>query len=80
MNQPQSVEPTPGIAQYYVWAMNGKGNSRRLHGPSTTLVGWCGSVCTGHWHNLFGPATNDAKWRAGDIRDQVRAFIKPRRK
>ena len=41
------------------------------------VVGWCGYKCIGHWHNLFGPSTDDTQWKRGDIRDQVRAFIKP---
>ena len=96
--QQRIAPPTP---TYCVWAMDGKGNSRRIfsrfhalehaqHGAYLVLkqhpndfvyiVGWCGYKCIGHWHNLFGPNTNDTNWKSGDIRKQVRAFIKPARR
>ena len=108
MNQPRLAPPKPQarIAQpvptYYVWAMDGKGNSRPVAGPLASLVnaqwratsafktaypnhfvyivGWCGHKCIGHWHNLFGPSANEPCWKAGDIRVQVRSFIKPARR
>lgn len=85
---PRLAPPKP---VYYVWAMNERGHSYRASPPVPTLigaqraavaqsrffhtftyvVGWCGSICVGHWHNITGP------WMAGDVREQVRAFIRP---
>lgn len=88
--QPRLAPPKP---VYYVWAMNERGHSYRRSRPVPTLVGaeresayfalhvlptdfiyivgWRGNICVGHWHNITGP------WVAGDMREQVRAFIKP---
>lgn len=88
--QPRLAPPKP---HYYVWAMNERGHSYRVslrvptlvgaervaachsHFPFAAdfvyIVGWRGNVCVGHWHNITGP------WVAGDMREQVRAFIKP---